>query len=88
MLITKASLMLFLRKPYLGLLSTSGLSLRNQTATIRWSTALGGGYRLEGSAGLTSWISLATNLLGTGGQLVQRVTATSSLQFFRLAIEQ
>jgi hypothetical protein len=80
--------MVVLRNPYLGPFAISGFSLSHQTATIRWRTVLGARYRVEGSANPASWIPVATNLLGTGGQLVQQTTATGPLKFYRVPTEQ
>ena len=56
----------------------------NLTLTLNWQSVPGQPYRVESSTNLTSWITLANNLIATGSTLTYATNLNDPMHYFRV----
>jgi len=76
-------LMVF-NNPYAKPFKLLSVARSNQTVTLRWESVFGQPYRVESSLNLTSWTTLATNLVATASTFTYATNLSEAGRYFRI----
>jgi hypothetical protein len=76
-------LMVF-NNPYDQPFKLLSITRTNPTVIMRWESVFGQSYRVESSTNLTTWATLAGNLVATGTNFIYRTNLDDAPRFFRV----